>query len=121
MLIIAPHIIGKSHLDWIGKELLKDEPCTFYTQAEEADARSRVLIIDNMGMLSSLYRYAQVAYIGGGFGAGIHNILEAVTFGKPVVFGPNYHKFKEACDIIATVTNKWKARWTGCWPAKRPT
>ena len=102
VLIIAPHVIGKSHLDWIGKELLKDEPCTFYTQAEEADARSRVLIIDNMGMLSSLYRYAQVAYIGGGFGAGIHNILEAVTFGKPVVFGPNFHKFKEACDIIAT-------------------
>ena len=59
-----------------------------------------VLIIDNIGMLSSLYRYADVAYIGGGFGRGIHNILEAVTFGKPVVFGPNYHKFKEACDII---------------------
>ena len=52
-------------------------------------------------MLSSLYRYARVAYIGGGFGAGIHNILEAVTFGKPVAFGPNYHKFKEANDIIA--------------------
>ena len=51
-------------------------------------------------MLASLYHYAHVAYIGGGFGRGIHNILEAVTFGKPVVFGPNYHKFKEACDII---------------------
>ena len=64
------------------------------------DPQSKVLIIDNMGMLSTLYRYARVAYIGGGFGAGIHNILEAVTFGKPVVFGPKYHKFKEACDII---------------------
>ncbi len=52
-------------------------------------------------MLSKLYRYADVAYIGGGFGVGIHNILEAVTFGKPVIFGPNYRKFKEAHDIIA--------------------
>ncbi len=99
VLIMAPHVIGKSHLEWIKKSLPDDEPCTIYTQMGEADPRSRVLIIDNMGMLSSLYRYAHVAYIGGGFGAGIHNILEAVTFGKPVVFGPNYRKFKEACDM----------------------
>ncbi len=100
-LIVAPHVISPSHLDWIEKELLKGIPCTRYSCMGTTDPQSRVLIIDNMGMLSSLYRYAQVAYIGGGFGAGIHNILEAVTFGKPVVFGPNYHKFKEACDIIA--------------------
>ena len=100
-LIIAPHVISKSHLDWIEKELFKGIPCTRYSQTGDADTHSRVLIIDNMGMLSTLYRYAHVAYIGGGFGAGIHNILEAVTFGKPVVFGPNYHKFKEANDIIA--------------------
>lgn len=100
VLILAPHVIGKSHLEWIKKSLPKGQRCTFYSQMGDADPQSRVLIIDNMGMLSSLYRYAQVAYIGGGFGAGIHNILEAVTFGKPVVFGPNYHKFKEACDII---------------------
>jgi 3-deoxy-D-manno-octulosonic-acid transferase len=100
VLILAPHVIGKSHLEWIEKSLPKGQRCTFYSQMGDADPQSRVLIIDNMGMLSSLYRYAQVAYIGGGFGAGIHNILEAVTFGKPVVFGPNYHKFKEACDII---------------------
>ena len=61
----------------------------------------KVLIIDNIGLLSKLYRYATVAYIGGGFGVGIHNILEAVAYGKPVVFGPNYHKFQEAHDIIA--------------------
>ena len=61
----------------------------------------KVLIIDNIGLLSKLYRYADVAYIGGGFGVGIHNILEAVTFGKPVLFGPNYQKFQEARDIIA--------------------
>lgn len=100
LLIIAPHVISQSHIDWIENELMKGIPCTRYSQSDDADPQSKVLIIDNMGMLSSLYRYAQVAYIGGGFGAGIHNILEAVTFGKPVVFGPNYHKFKEACDII---------------------
>ena len=60
-----------------------------------------ILFIDNIGLLSKLYRYADVAYIGGGFGVGIHNILEAVTFGKPVFFGPNYQKFQEAHDIIA--------------------
>ena len=60
-----------------------------------------VLIIDNIGMLLHLYQYAQVAYIGGGFGKSIHNILEAATFGKPVVFGPAYHKFQEALDLIA--------------------
>ena len=100
-LIIAPHVISDHHLDWIEKDLLKGIPCVRYTRMNEADTQARVLIIDNMGMLSSLYRYADVAYIGGGFGVGIHNILEAVTFGKPVVFGPNYHKFKEAVDIIA--------------------
>ena len=58
------------------------------------------MLIDNIGMLSSLYAYADMAYIGGGFGAGIHNTLEAATYGIPVVFGPVYHKFKEAKDLI---------------------
>ncbi|MDP4226959.1 MAG: 3-deoxy-D-manno-octulosonic acid transferase, partial [Bacteroidota bacterium] len=57
-------------------------------------------IIDNIGMLSSLYKYGNIGYIGGGFGKGIHNILEAATFGLPVLFGPNYHKFQEALDLI---------------------
>ena len=61
---------------------------------------TNILIIDNIGMLSGLYKYGNLAYIGGGFGSGIHNILEAVTFGLPVVFGPNYHKFNEAIDLI---------------------
>jgi 3-deoxy-D-manno-octulosonic-acid transferase len=60
----------------------------------------RVLIIDSVGILAHLYQYAFIAYIGGGFGAGIHNILEAATFGIPVVFGPNYRKFREAKDLI---------------------
>lgn len=60
----------------------------------------QTLIIDNIGMLSSLYQYAEVAFIGGGFGAGIHNTLEAAAFGLPVIFGPKYDKFKEAKDLI---------------------
>jgi len=59
-----------------------------------------VLVIDNIGMLSSLYQYADIAYIGGGFGAGIHNTLEAAAFGMPVIFGPNYDKFIEAKDLV---------------------
>ena len=60
-----------------------------------------ILIIDNIGMLSSLYQYGKIAYIGGGFGAGIHNTLEAAAFALPVIFGPNYSKFKEAVDFIS--------------------
>jgi 3-deoxy-D-manno-octulosonic-acid transferase len=60
----------------------------------------RVLVIDNIGMLSSLYQYGDIAYIGGGFGAGIHNTLEAAAFGLPVIFGPNYQKFIEANELI---------------------
>ncbi|MBR3413155.1 MAG: 3-deoxy-D-manno-octulosonic acid transferase [Bacteroidales bacterium] len=99
-LIVAPHVVSDSHLDMIENELFKGERCTHYSRLAEADSNSRVLIIDNVGLLSALYRYAHVAYIGGGFGKGIHNILEALAFGKPVVFGPNYHKFQEAHDII---------------------
>lgn len=99
-LVLAPHVISPSHLASI-ESLFGKENCTRYSQLKEGKSAGRILIIDNIGMLSSLYRYADVAYIGGGFGRGIHNTLEAITFGKPVVFGPNYHKFKEACDIIA--------------------
>ena len=59
-----------------------------------------VLIIDNIGMLSSLYQYANISYIGGGFGVGIHNTLEAAAFGVPVIFGPNYQKFREAKALV---------------------
>jgi len=63
-------------------------------------ANYQSLIIDNIGMLSSLYQYGDIAFIGGGFGAGIHNILEAAAFGLPVIFGPRYQKFKEARDVV---------------------
>jgi 3-deoxy-D-manno-octulosonic-acid transferase len=59
------------------------------------------LIIDCIGLLSSVYRYGDIAYIGGGFGKGIHNVLEAAVYGIPVLFGPKYHKFKEAKELIA--------------------
>ena len=103
-LIIAPHQIHEEHLRSI-EALFPDS--VRYSQlrvkSDELRVKSdelRVLIIDNIGILSKLYRYADVAYIGGGFGVGIHNILEAVAYGKPVVFGPNWHKFQEAHDII---------------------
>ncbi len=72
----------------------------FSQLTEENAATFQVLIIDGIGYLSHLYQYATIAYIGGGFGAGIHNILEAAAFGKPVIFGPNYEKFREAVDLI---------------------
>lgn len=62
--------------------------------------QSDVLIVDNIGMLSSLYKYGNIAYIGGGFGIGIHNILEAAVYGMPVIFGPVYKKFIEAVELI---------------------
>jgi 3-deoxy-D-manno-octulosonic-acid transferase len=58
------------------------------------------MVVNTMGMLSAIYRYGHIAYIGGGLGVGIHNTLEAATYGMPVVFGPKYKKFKEACDLI---------------------
>ncbi|MCQ2296996.1 MAG: 3-deoxy-D-manno-octulosonic acid transferase [Bacteroidales bacterium] len=98
-LIVAPHMIHEEHLTKI-ESLFGKERCVRYTQLTEQDSNKQILIIDTMGMLAAMYRYATVAYIGGGFGQGIHNILEALTFGKPVVFGPRYQKFKEARDII---------------------
>ena len=101
-LIIAPHVISDSHLNTI-ERMFGANRCVRYSHLTDSSApdKCNILIIDNVGMLSSLYRYATVAYIGGGFGRGIHNILEAVTFGKPVCFGPNHQKFQEAKDIIA--------------------
>lgn len=98
--VIAPHEIHASRIDFLMK--LFGNTCVKYSDiANISDLRGyKVLIIDNIGMLSSLYQYAYVAYIGGGFGKGIHNILEALAFGKPVCFGPKYQKFQEAKDIV---------------------
>ncbi len=97
--IIAPHEVSSSNINRI-HQLLK-KPAVLYSKITESGINSvDVLIIDSIGILSSLYRYGNIAFIGGGFGVGIHNILEAATFGLPVIFGPNYKKFKEANDLI---------------------
>ena len=94
-LIIAPHVIGESHLQQIIKQL--DMPVVRYTQATPEEARNaRCLIIDCFGLLSSIYNYGTVSYVGGGFGVGIHNVLEAAVWNIPVIFGPNNARFAEA-------------------------
>ncbi len=95
-LIIAPHVIGEDHLAQI-MDLLKGRRVVRYTKTtpEEA-ARAEVLIIDCFGLLSSIYHYGQVAYVGGGFGVGIHNTIEAAVWNVPVFFGPNNRRFMEA-------------------------
>jgi len=98
--IIAPHEVHPSNINRI-HQLLK-KPSISFSKIQNADTESHdVLIIDSIGILSSLYQYGNVAYIGGGFGVGIHNILEAATFKLPVIFGPNYQKFQEAVDLVA--------------------
>lgn len=99
-LIIAPHEIDEKHLEQIESRLSR--PSLRYSQASADNIRQAdCLIIDTFGMLSSIYRYGSMAYIGGGFGAGIHNILEAAVYGIPVVFGPNFKKFREAHNLLA--------------------
>lgn len=100
--IIAPHEISEGHLRQIEK-LFQGKTIRYsrLISGTEPLKEVPVLLIDNIGMLASLYKYGEVAYIGGGFGRGIHNILEAAVFDIPVVFGPRYHKFKEATDLIS--------------------
>lgn len=96
-LIIAPHIVEKSHINEI-QELFPQ--AILYSELAENKKESNILIINCIGILSNLYQYCDIAYIGGGFGVGIHNTLEAATFGKPICFGTNYQKFQEAIDLI---------------------
>ena len=97
--IIAPHDVGKSHIDELQHKLFPGA-LLFSEIDKHPGTDSKVLIIDSIGQLSRLYQYAHISYIGGGFGVGIHNILEAATFGSPVLFGPNYGKFQEAVDLV---------------------
>lgn len=98
-LIIAPHVVSESHLAEIESKLQR--PAVRYTQATaKTAAEAHCLIIDCYGLLSSIYRYATVAYVGGGFGAGIHNVPEAAVYGVPVIIGPNNKKFREARKLI---------------------
>ncbi len=99
-LIIAPHEIDEPHIQSIIARFSSTSVIR-YSEATQKDISSaHVLIIDNIGLLSSLYQYGTIAFIGGGFGTGIHNVLEAATFGLPIIFGPNYDKFIEAKELI---------------------
>ncbi len=96
--VFAPHEIDEDNIVRLEK-LFRVKSVRFSQFSRSADAR--VMIIDNIGMLSSAYRYAHIAAIGGGFGKGIHNILEPACWGIPVMFGPRYGKFREAVELIS--------------------
>lgn len=98
--IIAPHEVKEGRMREI--EAAATGRCVRLSQATpDETAKAQVLIIDGYGLLSSAYRYGRIAYVGGGFGVGIHNINEAAVYGMPVIFGPRYSKFKEAVDLVS--------------------
>jgi 3-deoxy-D-manno-octulosonic-acid transferase len=100
-LIIAPHETNTSNIERLEKLMSFKSSCRFsQLHTGSLEKNHDVLIIDTIGHLSKIYRYGTIAYIGGGFGKGIHNILEAAAFGLPVIFGPNYNKFREAKELI---------------------
>lgn len=99
--VVAPHEMENSRIERIIAQT-KGGAVRYTLCNEESDfSKIQVLILDTIGILSSVYGYATWSYIGGGFGVGIHNTLEAATFGLPIAFGPNYQKFKEARDMVA--------------------
>lgn len=100
-LIIAPHEIESARIDALAKSF--SLPSLRLTQLQPNDnlKQARILFIDTIGLLASAYGQGHIAYVGGGFGVGIHNTLEPATFGMPVIFGPNYHKFQEAVELIS--------------------
>ncbi len=99
--VVVPHEIVEERIaQFIARS---PRPAVRYTECDggKDPAQYDVMVVDVIGILSSIYQYGAYAYIGGGFGAGIHNTLEAAAFGMPIAFGPNYHRFREACDLIA--------------------
>lgn len=96
--IVVPHEIKEAKISKL-KSILGNEAIR-YTEWDKKQTSARILIIDNMGMLSAIYQYADLVYIGGGFGKGIHNILEAAVYGTPILFGPKYKKFREADELV---------------------
>lgn len=98
-LVIAPHVVNDAHIQEIEQKLTT--PALRYSKATLENVQNyRVLIIDGYGLLSSIYRYATVAYVGGGFGVGIHNVPEAAVYGIPVIIGPNHQRFAEAVALM---------------------
>ena len=98
-LVIVPHDVSSGHIENISK---KFPSAMLFSEFQNNKIETDILIVDVIGKLSSLYRYAHFAYIGGGFGKGIHNTLEPAAYGIPIAFGPNYHKFKEAREMLAS-------------------
>ncbi|MDD4149892.1 MAG: glycosyltransferase N-terminal domain-containing protein [Bacteroidales bacterium] len=97
--IIAPHEVNDKHIR--GLLQLINKPVILYSEINSQSPKNySVVIIDTIGLLSKLYRFGNIAYIGGGFGKGIHNVLEAAVYNIAVIFGPNYKKFKEADDLV---------------------
>jgi 3-deoxy-D-manno-octulosonic-acid transferase len=97
--IIAPHEVNNERIEGLMSEV--GSGGLRFSQADETNSReARILVIDSIGILASLYRYAFISFVGGGFGVGIHNILEPAAFGVPMIFGPNYERFREARDLI---------------------
>ncbi|MBN3035427.1 MAG: 3-deoxy-D-manno-octulosonic acid transferase [Bacteroidales bacterium] len=99
-LVITPHEVNEGRIIRLLKHFKSFRVISISDLDEEAPPEGDVLLIDRIGVLAQLYQYARIAYIGGGFGRGIHNILEATAFGKPVLFGPRYMKFREATDLV---------------------
>lgn len=99
-IVIAPHEISESRLRGIESKF-KGKTQRYSRITGSIDSNTNVLIIDSIGLLSLIYRFGKYTYVGGGFGKGVHNILEAAVYGKPVFFGPNHQKFKEARDLKA--------------------
>jgi 3-deoxy-D-manno-octulosonic-acid transferase len=97
VLIIAPHDVKEKNIEMLQKRF---QNAVLWSKIEETNICPQVIIINCIGILSSLYQYANIAIIGGGFGAGIHNILEPACFGLPVLFGPKHHKFDEALAMV---------------------
>ena len=99
-LVIAPHVVEKEHIAYI-KKLFSSFSMICYSEKEQKEVSNyEILIIDTIGILSKIYRYADISYIGGGFKTGLHNILEAAVFEKPLFFGPHFQKFNEAVALV---------------------
>lgn len=101
-LLLVPHEIGTSHLEDLRKSIRSFSTFEFFSESNgNIKPESRIVVVDKIGLLNKLYKYADFSYIGGGFGKGIHNVLEAAVYGMPVFFGPEHRKFKEALDLIS--------------------
>lgn len=98
-LLLAPHLVDDAHIASVRQKFSAFNPVLFTQIGEELPNNCRVLIVNTIGKLAQLYQYADMAYVGGGFGVGIHNLPEVAVYGIPVVFGPNHQKFKEAIDL----------------------